>query len=110
DFVEVLDRAAPPGVPRQRTLFVRLLRDGFTLSPENLRISGGERIASVGIVWCAPADDLPPEAEAGLADGLDDPARTLVVRTDGEGDFSRYTLALVANAGNDQPPAGFDPL
>ena len=39
DFLEVLDRAAPPGVPRQRTLFVRLLRDGFSLSPDNLRIA-----------------------------------------------------------------------
>ncbi|TYT23816.1 putative baseplate assembly protein [Luteimonas viscosa] len=110
NFVEVLDRAAPPGVARQRTLFLRLLRDGFTLSPENLRIDGGERIARVGIAWCAPADALPAEAEAGLANGLDDPARTLVIRTDGEGDFSRYTLALVANSGDDQPPAGFDPL
>ncbi|MCW5580845.1 MAG: putative baseplate assembly protein [Luteimonas sp.] len=110
DFVEVLDRAAPPGVPRQRTLFVRLLRDGFTLSVDHLRIDGGERIPSVGIAWCAPADDLPPQAEPGLVDGVDDPARTLVVRTDGEGDFSRYTLALMANSGDDAAPPGFDPL
>lgn len=109
DFLEVLDRAAPPGVPRQRTLFVRMLRDGFDLSPDNLRIGGGERIATVDIEWCTPADALPAEAEPGLADGVDDPARTLVVRTAGEGDFSRYTLALVANSGTDAPPPGFDP-
>ena len=109
DFIEVLDRAAPPGVPRQRTLFVRLLHDGFSLLPDNLRIDGGERFPRVGVVWCAPADDLPPEAEPGLADEVDDPARTLVVRTDSEGDHSRYTLHLVANSGSDQAPAGFDP-
>ncbi|MGY1409190.1 putative baseplate assembly protein [Luteimonas sp. A611] len=110
DFLEVLDRAARPGVPRQRTLLVRLLHAGFSLSPDNLRISGGERIATVGIVWCAAADALPVEAEPGLVDGLDDPARTLVIRTTGEGDFSRYTLSLVANSGTDAAPPGFDPL
>ncbi|WP_017460719.1 putative baseplate assembly protein [Dyella ginsengisoli] len=109
DFVEVLDRAAPPGIPRQRTLFVRLLRDGFTLTPDNIRIDGGERIRNVGVVWCAPADALPPQAEAGLVDSVDDPARTLVIRTDGSGDYSMYTLALVANSGSDVAPAGFDP-
>ena len=82
EFLEVLDRAAPPGAPRQQTLFVRLLRPGFTLTPDNLRIDGGERIRDVGIAWCAPADALPPQAEAGLVDTVDDLPRTLVVRTD----------------------------
>ena len=109
DFVEVLDRAAPPGVPRQRTLFVRLLRDNFSLTPDNIRIDGGERIPRVGVAWCAPADALPAQAEPGLVDGVDDLPRTLVIRTDSEGDYSRYTLALVANSGSDDPPAGFDP-
>ena len=113
DFVEVLDRAAPPGVPRQRTLFVRLLRDvpagTDALTPDNLRIDGGERIRRIGVAWCAAADALPAEAEPGLVDGVDDLQRTLVVRTDSEGDFSRYTLALVANSGSDAPPPGFDP-
>lgn len=110
EFVEVLDRAAPPGVPRQRTLFVRLLRAGFALGRDHVRIDGGERIRRVGVVWAAPAVALPPEAEPGLAAALDAPDRTLVVRTDAAGDFSRYTLALVAGAGSDAPPPGFDPL
>lgn len=110
EFVEVLDRAAPPGVPRQRTLFVRLLRAGFALGRDHVRITGGERIRRIGIVWAAPAIALPPEAEPGLASGLVAPERTLVVRTDGEGDFSRYTLALVAGVGSDAPPSGFDPV
>jgi hypothetical protein len=109
EFLEVLDRAAPPGVPRQQTLFIRLLRPGFILTPDNLRIDGGERIHSVGIVWCASADALPPQAEPGLVDTVDDLPRTLVVRTDGSGDFSRYTFAILANSGSDDPPAGFDP-
>ena len=36
--------------------------------------------------------------------------RTLVIRTASSGDFSRYTLAIVANSGSDDPPADFDPL
>ena len=109
EYLEVLDKGAPPGVPRQRTLFVRLLRPGFVPTPDQLRIEGGERIPTVGIVWVAPADALPPEAEPGLADGIDDPGRTLVIRTVGAGDFSTYTLRIVANAGTDDPPSGFDP-
>ncbi len=109
EFIEVLDHAAPPGVPRQQTLFVRLLRPGFVLTPDNLRMDGGERIQSVGVLWCASADALPPQAEPGLVDTVDDLPRTLVVRTDGSGDFSRYTFAILANSGSDLPPAGFDP-
>jgi hypothetical protein len=109
DFLEVLDKAGPPAAPRQQTLFVRLLRPGFTLTPDNLRITGGERIGKINIVWCAPADALPPQAEAGLVATVDDLARTLVVRTDSSGDYSTYTLSIVANSGTNDPPANFDP-
>ena len=109
EFIEVLDHEAPPGVPRQCTLFVRLLRPGFVLTPANLRISGGERIKTVGIAWCSPANALPPQAEPGLVDGVDDLPRTLVVRTDSAGDFSIYTLDIVASIDDNNPPAGFDP-
>jgi hypothetical protein len=108
-FLEVLDRDAPPAAPRQRTLFVRLLRPGFVLGPDNLRISGGERIRSVHVLWAATADALPAAAEPGLVDTVDDLARTLVVRTDSAGDHAQYQLALVASPGSDAPPAGFDP-
>lgn len=109
EFLEVLDLAAPPGAPRQQTLFVRLLRTGFTITPDNLRITGGERIRNIGIVWCAPAGSLPPQAEPGLVTSIDDVAHTLVVRTDSSGDYSTYTLSLVAHSGSEDPPAGFDP-
>jgi hypothetical protein len=110
EFLEVLDRGAPSGVPRQQTLFVRLLRTGFTLTPANLKITGGQRIPTVGVVWAAAGDALPPEAEPGLVDGLDALERTLVVRTESSGDFSRYTFAIVSGAGSDEAPADFDPL
>jgi hypothetical protein len=111
EFLEVLDHAAPPPVPRQRTLFVRLLKAGFgpVLAPENIRITGGERIRTVPVLWCAPADDLPPEAEPGLVDGVDDLPRTLVVRTEFAGDFSLYTLRLVDGSADALPPQDFDP-
>lgn len=109
EFLEVLDRAAPAGVPRQRTLFVRLLRAGFALTPAQLRIEGGERIRTVGVEWCAPADALPPQAEPGLVDTVDDRPRTLVVRTVGSSDHSRYTLSIVESPGSATPPEGFDP-
>lgn len=80
EFIEVLDRAAPPGAPRQQTLFVRLLRPGFVIAPDNLRIAGGERIRTVGVEWCAPAHALPPEAEPGLVNTVNDKPRTLVDR------------------------------
>lgn len=108
-FLEVLDKASPPTAPRQQTLFVRLLRPGFALTPDNLRISGGSRIPRVNIVWCAPANALPPQAEAGLVASVDDLARTLVVRTSSSGDYSNYTFAILANSGSELPPAGFDP-
>jgi hypothetical protein len=114
DFLEVLDRASPPGAPRQRSLLVRLLRNvPATLSVDNLTISGGERIRRVPVVWAAAADNLPAVAEPGLVDSITnaaDRARTLVIRTGSEGDFSRYTLSLVASIGATQPPAGFDPM
>ena len=109
EFIEVLDKASPPGAPRQQTLFVRLLRPGFALTSDNLRICGGERIRTLGIDWCAPASALPADAEPGLVDTVDDLAHTLVVRTDSSGDHSNYMFSLVANSGSTNPPAGFDP-
>ncbi|MFO1086041.1 MAG: putative baseplate assembly protein [Reyranellaceae bacterium] len=109
DFLEVLDNARPPGAPRQQTLLVRLLRPGFVLTPDNIRISGGERVTRINVVWCATANALPPQAEPGLVATVGDLARTLVVRTDSSGDFSTYRLSIVANSGSSNPPAGFDP-
>ena len=118
EFVEVLDVGAPASVPRQRTLFVRLLRAtaGANLAPTNFRIDGGERIPTVGVEWVSTVDDLSTVGEAELISDVetlvggsdDDLARTLIVRTDSSGDHSRYRLSIVSAPGSDQPPEGFD--
>lgn len=110
EFVEVLDHLAPPGVAPQRTLFVRLLHPVASLTEENIRIAGGERIPVVEVEWIASGAALPAFAEPGLVDSIDELPRTLVIRTKSSGDFSRYTLALATSAVDDAPPAGFDPL
>ena len=109
EFLEVRDHLEPVQDLRQRTLFVRLLRPGFTLTPDNVLVDGGERLARVPIEWVASADNLPPGADPALVDGIDDLTRTLVVRTKVFGDFSTYTLHLRASSGSDIPPGGFDP-
>lgn len=111
EFLEVLDLAAPPLAPRQKTLFVRLLKPpAVPLTPDNLRIGGGERIRDIGVVWCAMANLLPATAEPNLAAGVDLPGLTLVIRTDSNGDYSNYTLRIVVGPGSDQPRADFDPM
>jgi hypothetical protein len=118
EFVEVRDRAEPVLALRQRTLFVRLLRadaslvDGggnLVLTAANVQIDGGERIARVPVSWIALASALPAGEPPSLVAGIDEPGRTLVIRTAVAGDFSRYTLALVAAPGSLAAPAGFDP-
>lgn len=109
EYIEVLDHLEADPALRQRTLFVRLLRSGFVLSADNLLIDGGERIPEVEVEWAAAANDLPPGVPPALVDGIDDLARTLVIRTTTSGDFSRYTLHLLSGPGSDQAPAGFDP-
>lgn len=109
EFLEVRDHLEPVQTLRQRTLFVRLLRPGFTLTPDNVLIDGGERLPVIPIEWVAAADDLPTGTDPELVDGIDDLPRTLVVRTTVFGDFSRYTLHLRASSGSEQPPGGFDP-
>jgi hypothetical protein len=119
EFVEVRDRDEPTQALRQRTLFVRVLRrdaaivdgsDDLLLTRDNLSIFGGERIRDVAVEWVALADALPAGEPPSLVADVDVPERTLVVRTAVAGDFSAYTLALVAAAGSVTPAPGFDPL
>ncbi len=109
EFIEVLDHLESNAALRQRTLFVRLLRPGFLLSPDNILIVGGERLPQVAVQWVAAASALPTGTPASLVDGVDDLPRTLVVRTQSAGDFSRYTLHIRASSGTNQAPPGFDP-
>ena len=119
EWLEVLDLDAPAGSPRQRTLLVQLVRplDGAVdFGAGNVEITGGVRVTPVGVEWAARAAD----AEVLLADGLINEAERdlllerdgaqaddlLVIRTDSDGDHSRYTLHLI---GEDGPLPGFDP-
>jgi len=108
EYVEVSHSEAPPGL-EQRTLFVRLLLGPAGLSTDNVVIEGGERIP-VAVEWAQPAVPLPSGELPQLTAELDDPDNVLLVRTDTRGDFSTYTLKLVAGATSDEPPADFDPL
>lgn len=115
DYLEVVDRAPVAGVPRQRTLLVRLFRDAPSgLGPANVRITGGVRVRAIAVSWLARADAVAAPgvsaAEAAWYAALPAPTQVLVIRTDVEGDFADYTLALVAGGGSDAPLAGFDPV
>jgi hypothetical protein len=113
DWLEVLDLDAPTGSPRQRTLLVRLIKVvPAGLTPEHVRISGGERIRRVGIDWVGVAIAPPAEASAAeqaLFTALPEADHLLLVRTDTEGDFSTYRLQLIQGAGADAPLPDFDP-
>jgi Baseplate J-like protein len=113
DYLEVLDNEAPTGSPRQRTLFLRLLKPvpaGF--SADQVTISGGERVRDILVEWVAPANAPPPQAspaERAYFAALPAPDHVLVIRTDKYGDFSTYLLSLRRSALDATPPQGFDP-
>jgi len=135
DYLEVLDSGAPPGVPRQQTLFIHCLNPiasamAFSPSPKtpssavvNVLIQGGESITNIAIDWCIPAAAVdptqPPDVLAlmPVIDALTDQPNVLIVRTHETGDFSTYCLRLVNSAAQAaQDPfavtavmTGFDP-
>jgi hypothetical protein len=103
DFLEVRDDSGRSH-KRQRCLlcihFIKPL-DG-TLSKENVRIEGGERIRDVVVTGVRSGECVPIE--------VGDPDKVLLVRVDKPGDFSTYTLRLVRGTAHTSPPEGFDPL
>jgi len=106
DWLEVLDRDAPEGLPRQRILLLRLLKPAPAgLGVENLRIEGGERVRHIGI------DSVEVAAASAHTEfsGLPDADQILVIQTDRSGNYSRYRLHLVRSPESDFPPEGFDP-
>ncbi len=113
DYLEVLDNEAPAGSPRQRTLFLRLLKPvPASFTADQLRIDGGERVRDIHVEWVAPASSPPPAAtpaEQAYFAALPAPDHVLVIRTDRYGDYSPYLLSLVRSPLNSTPPQGFDP-
>lgn len=118
DYLEVIDRELPTSDSlRQRTLLVHCLKPLLgTFSADNVKLFGGERIKNIGVQWAAVAAPLPVQlngveeaATANIVSVLSDAANVLVVRANVAGDFSSYTLKLVASALKDDPPPKFDP-
>lgn len=115
DYLEVLDRDAPPGSPRQRTLMLHLLKAvPVGLTEKNISIVGGERVRNPKIKWVGPASNLAGTplnaAELTLLSALPDADKTLIIRTESGGDFSDYCMYL--QQGPATPPIplpGFDP-
>ncbi|KFG69588.1 putative baseplate assembly protein [Microvirga sp. BSC39] len=115
DYIEVLDAdAVPLGSPRQRTLLVRFVKAAPALTVESFEITGGERIADVRIEWATRANAPNPlvttPLEQSFLVALPDPEEVIALRTSSSGDYSTYTLHLVAAAGAIVPPANIDPL
>lgn len=93
DFLEVRDEPSQPLADRQRFLLVTLLKPpAAPLTADNVRVEGGEAVRDIRVVGVSAA------------------GATLTVEVDKPGDFSTYTLRLVATASADDPPAGYDPL
>ena len=94
DFVEV-------ATPEQTTLHVRFIHslpgqpNGVPAAPPltaaNIVISGGVRVTEIRVARVTAGGNL------------------LTVVVDQPGDFSQYTLQLIASPGESGPPAGFDP-
>lgn len=115
DWLEVLDLDAPADSPRQRTLMLRLLKPVPSgLTPENVRIEGGERIRHISVEWLEIASESPLSPLMTLAEqtvfaALPAADHVLLIRTDNSGDFSEYQLKLVSGSSNDAPLTDFDP-
>jgi len=126
DYLEVLDRDAPIGSPRQKTLLVHCLKPIWAapaapeaeptidLTHDNVRIEGGERITPVQVLWAYPASAIPADLttveEREFLAVLTNPANILVVRTDSSGDFSTYRFVLVKSPADPSRPDKFDPI
>ena len=90
DYLEIADATD------QTVLLVTFLRPAaaLALAPANVVILGGESVTGIRVVKLQPFAGSP---------------NTLQVTVDKAGDFSSYTLALIANANTDEPPPGVDP-
>ena len=93
DYLEVSTDGGHCG----KQLLITLLKDGrrLSLAPGNVRITGGSAAAQVTVLQVCPATDAGP--------------RVVTVELDRSGDFSTYTLSLVAGPSTCDPPDGLDP-
>ena len=117
DFLEVVDNHDDPFNERQRTLLVHFIeketvqgRTSLTnllasLTPENVRIEGGERTRDI-VVTSVSRNIItsPPTSPPAVSDHV------LTVRLNKAGDFSTYILRLVQDAKISEPPTNVDPV
>jgi hypothetical protein len=98
DYLEVTDTPQPaPQLPTpQGRLIVHCFKSvaSGSLTAENVRIEGGERITGI------------TANHVGFGTGTD--ANQIIVDVSEPGDYSSYTLRLVANQQSMDPPGGFD--
>ncbi|MFS0736122.1 baseplate J/gp47 family protein [Sphingomonas sp. 1P06PA] len=99
EWLDVLDRDAPPGIARQQLLVVHMLKPLAELP--FAQITGAPAVSVTAV--SRPAD-VPALGPLGL-----DPDRNLVVWTDRPGGNAPYELRLHRGLGDDRPPAGLDP-
>lgn len=80
-----------------KELLITLLKDGrgLNLGPSQVQITGGTEATQVTVASVAVGSDAAP--------------RVVTVELNQTGDFSTYTLSLVANPSTTDPPEGFDP-
>ncbi|MGP1372612.1 MAG: putative baseplate assembly protein [Almyronema sp.] len=93
DYLEVLDHDAPSDSDRQLILLVYLIKPlgAISLGVENFRLLGGDRIRDISVV-----------AVTAFAD-----SRVVQLRVNRWGDYSTYTLQIVADGG---VPDWLDPI
>ncbi len=95
DYLEVCEGSGDCGCGKK--LLLTFLKDArsLNLSLDQIRIAGGGAFAQVQAVKIDPA--------------VADAPRVVTIELNAAGDFSQYTLTLMANAKTDDPPDGIDP-
>lgn len=89
DYLEVL---GPAGCGNQLALTFLKNARGLALTPANISLTGDTALQATAILPTTSEDPL-----------------MVTVQLSGTGDFSPYTLTLVASQTNSDPPAGIDP-
>ncbi|MET0463431.1 MAG: putative baseplate assembly protein [Chitinophagaceae bacterium] len=110
DFLEVIDDKNDAYEDRQTTLavhFVNSILPG-SLQAANIIIEGGERIKNIRVISISYGPGSPPDSP--VSSPPTGAGKIVLVKVSTAGDYSTYTLRLVADDKHGGPPAGYDPL
>lgn len=111
EYLDVVDNPSDANDVRQTTLIVHFVKEltPLSLSKQNVRIEGGERVRNIKVVDINVGGiGSPPSPPSSPIDG--DVMKQLIVKVSEAGDFSRYTLRIVEDNKDNDPPPGFDPI